>query len=183
MTGAKGNHARDDWFQALRDESLQHMALDRQPHARHAHHLAGITGNCDADFLCADKPFRCLDTAAFAVLDAKAGDFAILDDIDAKTISRACIAPGHSVVPYGATAPLGKATLDWKPVIVKIQERTFGAHLLSRQQLCICAIQQHRIASAAIGIALAVGVDQIQDTALADHCIVIDVLFQPFPQL
>ena len=86
-------------------------------------------------------------------------------------------------MPDGAAAPLGQATLDRKPVIVKIQEGAFGAHLLGIQQLRIRTVQHHGIAPAAIGIALGVGVDQIQNAALADHRVVIDVLFQPFPQL
>ena len=44
-------------------------------------------------------------------------------------------------------------------------------------------MQTHRIAAARIGVALRVGMKEVQHAALADHRVVIDRLLQPFPQL
>jgi MoxR-like ATPase len=49
----------------------------------------------------ADRAARGLDAVAGAVADVDAGDFAILDDVDAAAVGAARIAPGHRVVPGG----------------------------------------------------------------------------------
>ena len=55
--------------------------------------------------------------------------------------------------------------------------------LSRRQHFGIGAVQDHRIAAPDKGIALRIGMDQVQDAALADHRVVVEVLLQPFPEL
>ena len=41
----------------------------------------------------------------------------------------------------------------------------------------------HRIAAARVGIALRIGMIQIQHAALADHRVVVEILLESFPEL
>ena len=52
------------------------------------------------------KPLRGLDALHPAVLDAEAGDLAVLDDVDAAGVGAASIAPGDRVVAGHAAAAL-----------------------------------------------------------------------------
>jgi hypothetical protein len=44
-------------------------------------------------------------------------------------------------------------------------------------------VQAHGIAAARIGVALGVGVKEVEHAALADHGVVVEVLFEAFPEL
>ena len=44
-------------------------------------------------------------------------------------------------------------------------------------------MQAHGVAAAGVGVALDVGMEDVEDAALTDHGVVVDVLFQTFPQL
>jgi hypothetical protein len=66
-----------------------------------------------------------------------------------------------------------------KARIVEIEEGIHGAHLFGVEQFGIDAMQAHGIAAPRIGIALRVGVAEVQHAALADHGVVIEVLLQP----
>ena len=63
------------------------MAFNRQAHAGLGHQAARDTCNRAADFVCTDKAARGFDTQTLAVFDAKAGDFAVLDDIDTAAVA------------------------------------------------------------------------------------------------
>ncbi len=131
----------------------------------------------------ADEALLGLDADDAAVLDAEAGHLAILDDVDAALVGRAGIAPGHRVVPHRAAARLQQPAADRKARIVEIDERHQRAHLLAVEQLGIDAVQPHGVAAPRIGVALRVGVEQVQHAALADHGVVVEVLLEPLPQL
>ena len=83
MPGAKGHHAIDIGLQSFRHESLQHMAFNRQLQARHGRHLRGIARRRKAEFLAADKSPVGLNPHDLALHRLDAGDFAVLDNVDA----------------------------------------------------------------------------------------------------
>ena len=158
------------------------MAFHRQAHMHLVHHAAGRSRHGNADLLRADIAARGFHPQNLAVLGAKAGDFAVLDDIDAAHVGPARIAPCHGVMPHRAAALLRQTALDREAGVVKVQEGIQCAHIFLGQQLRVGAVHDHRVAATGIGVALGVGVEQVQDAALADHRVVVEVLLQPFPQ-
>src|SRR5690606_1270683 len=115
----EGHDRVDQRSDPLRHESLQHMAFDRQPQAGHACNPRGVASNCDADALGLEKSPRSFHPDHTPVLDAKAGDLAVLDDVDAALIRPAREAPGDGVVAHRAAAPLKQAALDGKTRVIK----------------------------------------------------------------
>ena len=89
------------------------------------------------------------------------------------------IAPDHRVVARRAAAPLQQPALDGEAGIVEIEERHHLPHRRRVEQLGIDAVHAHRIAAPRIGVALRVGVIEVEDAALADHRVVVEVLLQP----
>ena len=136
-----------------------------------------------ATFLARICPRVVSTPATRAVLDNETGDLAILHDVDAAVAGAARIAPGDGVVPRGAAALLQQAALNRKARIVEIEEWQHGANLLAIEQIGIDAVQSHRIAAPRVGVALAVGVIQVQHATLADHGVVVQGLLQAFPEL
>ncbi len=67
--------------------------------------------------------------------------------------------------------------------MIEVQIGHHPADLLAIEQFCIDAVHAHCITAPGIGIALAIGMEQIDDTALGHHGIVVEILFQPFPEL
>ena len=170
-------------FETLGHEGLQYVALDRKAHACMRHEPRGRACDAGADLFRADEAARGFDPEACAVLDAEAGDFAILDDVDAALVGGAGIAPGDGVMAHGAAAMLGEAALDRKAGIVDVEKRIACYDLRGGQKIGIGPVQHHGIAAPDEGVALRVGVDQVENPALADHGVVVQVLFQPFPEL
>ena len=105
------------------------MAFNRQPHPGHCRHLPTAPGDHDTDLLGPDRPARGLNTSDFAALDINAGDFAILDQVNAPLIRPARIAPGHCVMPRCARAPLHQPAIDRKARVFEIEIRHQFAHL------------------------------------------------------
>jgi hypothetical protein len=106
MPHAEGDDAGDHRLQPLGDEGLEHVGLDRQAQAGHRRDLAGAAGDRHADLAGGDGAAGGLDPADAAVLDAEAGDLAVLDQIDAAPVGAAGEAPGDRVVARGAGAAL-----------------------------------------------------------------------------
>ena len=73
--------------------------------------------------------------------------------------------------------------MNRKARVVEIEKRQHRAHLRAIEQFRIDAMQPHGVAAAGEGVALRVGVIEIEHAALADHGVVIEVLLQPLPQL
>ena len=71
-----------------------------------------MPGGDDADLAGLDEAHRCLDADHLAALAADAGDFAVLDDVDAACAGGAGEAPGDRVVAGGAAAALQGAAHD-----------------------------------------------------------------------
>ena len=158
------------------------MAFDRQPQSRHRRHLPRPAGHDDADLLGPDRAARGLHPGHRAILDIDAGDLAILQQVDAAHIGAAGKAPGHRIMARGAAARVIQPAIDGKADIVEIEIGGVFAYPLAVQQDGVVALVDHGIAAPGGIIALAVGMEQVDDAALGMHDVVVQRLFQPFPQ-
>ena len=86
-------------------------------------------------------------------------------------------------MPDGAAAGLSEASLDGKTIIGKIEEREMLFDAGGIEQFGIDTVQPHGVAAADIGVALGVGMKEVDDATLADHRIVIEVLLETLPEL
>src|SRR5262249_32617594 len=113
-------------------------------------------GDGKADLKCTYEAADGLDALDAALLDAKAGHLAILDDVDAAFVGGAGIAPHHRVVAHRASARLHKRAANREPRVVEIGERQIFVHLVASQKLGIDAGKAHGIAAPDIGVPLRV---------------------------
>ena len=151
--------------------------------AGHRRDARRIAGDGERHLLRADGPPRGLDADGAAALDLDAGDLAVLDDVDAERVGGAGVAPGDRVVAHRAAAPLQQPALDREARIVEVEHRRQPAHALGVEQLGIDAVEAHGVAAPGIGVALRVGMEEIEHAALADHGVVVELLLQPLPEL
>ena len=86
-------------------------------------------------------------------------------------------------MPGGAAARVKQATIDRKARLLEIEIGQMFAHPLAVQQDRIVALIDHGIAAPHKGIALAVGMKQVYQPALAVHHVIVQLGFQLFPQL
>ena len=84
---------------------------------------------------------------------------------------------------HRATTFLKQTAPDRKAGIVEIEKRHHVPDRGPVQQIGINPVKPHGIAAPRVGIALSIGVKQVQDTALGDHGVEIEVLLQPLPEL
>ena len=78
-------------------------------------------------------------------------------------------------MPHSPAAPLQQTAVDREAGVVEIEERHHFAHRLLVQKLGVDAVQTHGVAASREGIALTVGVIEIEHAALADHGVVVEV--------
>ena len=143
-----------------------------------------MAGDGHADLLRPDRAARGFHADDGAARIAhEAGQFAILNDVDAAIGRAARITPDHCVVPRGAAAALQQPAHDRKPRMIIIEKGRQLAHRRAVEQLGIDAMQPHRIAAPGEGVALRVGVIEVEDAALADHRVIVEVLLEALPQL
>ena len=83
----------------------------------------------------------------------------------------------------GTASLVIEAAVNREPGLVKIQIGQNLANACRVQQDRVIALPDHRVAAARKGVALAVGMYKIDDAALRVHDVVVQVLFQAFPQL
>ena len=86
-------------------------------------------------------------------------------------------------MPGRPAPPLQQPAIDRKPRVIDVDQGTEGTDLLAVQDLGIDSAQHHGVPTPGRRITRAIGMEQVQDPALADHRVVIQVLLQPFPQL
>ena len=79
MPHTKADHMVDAGFKTFGDESLQHMAFNRQAHARHRGDLAAAPGHHNAHLFGPNGPARGLHALHHPTLDINSGHFAVLD--------------------------------------------------------------------------------------------------------
>src|SRR3546814_17322054 len=75
-----------------------------------------------------------------------------------------------------AAARLQQATEDREPGgFREVQIRVQAAHAVAVEQLGVDAVQPHGVAAPGIGVHLSVGMGEVEDAALAEHDIVVQV--------
>jgi len=70
-----------------------------------------------------------------------------------------------------------------KPGTIEIEKGIQFSHAIPIEKFGIDPVNPHRVAAPGIGVALAVGMIQVQNAALADHRVVVKVLLQSLPKL
>src|SRR3984957_9167601 len=142
-----------------------------------------MAGDRDTDRFSANFAQIRLDADARAILHDEARRLAILDDVDAKPVGGARITPGDSVVPSGSSALLPDATVRQIAGIERLgHERQPFTDLLRTPELRIDAIEPHRIGESRGHLELSWRMRKIEDTALAQHDVKIEVARQAFIQ-
>ena len=86
-------------------------------------------------------------------------------------------------MPGRAAAALQQPAVDRESRIVEIEIGQHRPDLLGAEQFGIDSGEPHRIAAPGEGVALGVGMVEVQDAALADHGVVVQILLQPLPEL
>ena len=161
------------------------MALDRQAQAGHRRDPRRAAGHRHADLAGADLAARGLDAGHLAVgVAGKAGDFAVLDDVDAERARP----HGHSPRPRRHAAPCRRAAAAARPgsgkrALSKFRNGIIFLTAASVEQFGVDAVDAHGVAAPRIGVALGVGMVEVDDAALADHRVVVEVLLHALPQL
>ena len=84
----------------------------------------------------------------------------------------------RTVPPRGCRSP----PLDRKARVVEIEKRKQCAHLFAVEQFGVDAVQSHRIAAPRVGVALGVGMVEVQHAALRHHGVEIKFLLQSLPE-
>src|SRR4051812_4895600 len=82
-----------------------------------------------------------------------------------------------------AAAPLQEPAHDREAAVLEIEERQHFAHCRAIEQLRIDAADAHGIAAPRERVALRIRVIEIEDAALRDHRVEIEVLLEAFPEL
>ena len=160
------------------------MALDRHADAGHARQNRRMAGGHAADALGADIAPARLQPLDAAVADIEAGHLAVLDDVDAELARRAGKSPGHGVVARDAGARLKARAEDRiAPVGRDIDQGNAPFHLLSVEHERIDAVEVVGVDPALDVAHVLQRVAQIEDAALAEHDVEVQVMGQPLPEL
>ena len=186
MPGAEGDDAgRSAASAPSDDEGLQHVALDRQPQARHRGDARGVAGDRHADLAGADRrraSSRRRSTRPPRSRMPVTSQFWMMST--PRALGAARIAPGDRVVARRAAAPLQQPALDREARIVEIEERQPARARCSRSSSSASTpCSRMALPRRAIGVALRVGMVEVQHAALADHGVVVELLLEPFPEL
>ena len=130
------------------------------------------------------KPRRGLDADGATGFDADAGDLAILQDVDARADRRRVRSPRppHRGAPCRRAVAAGRPWIG-KRALSKSRNGTSARTASRSSSSASTPFSRIALPRRAEGVALGVGMEQVQHAALADHGVVVDVLLQPFPQL
>ena len=154
-------------------------------HSRHRPKPGGAARNCQADLTGCDPAtggFNRRDPVAFA---SDAGDFTVLDDVDAQLIRGPGIAPDHRIMAGGSGAFVhcGPHDRETRRGII-IQMRHCFFEPLQTPDFCIgIAGAPHDIVVARRRIHRAGAMEQGDMRALAEHHVVVQLMAQLLPEL
>ena len=138
----------------------------------------------DADLLRGDGALGGLHPGHPAAVHVDAGDFAVLDDVDAARVRRTRVAPGDGIVACIAAPPLQGAAHDRVARPGRgVEDRAERLDLLRRKELGIHSIEPVGVDPPRRLLQIVDVVDQVQHAPLAEHQVVVQLLRQPFPQL
>ena len=184
VDGVGHDDGRVDRFEQLRHQRLQGMALERQADPGHRGHHGRMARGDDRDPPGGDRPARGLDAGDATVLHGDAGDLAVLDQVDAEGVRGPRIAPRDVVVLGDAAARLvGRAEDRVANVGRHVDDRTQALDVLGLEPLGVDAVEPVRVdpPHALADVVQVVG--QVDDAALAEQQVVVELLGQPFPEL
>ena len=119
-----------------------------------------------------------------AVLDPDARHFAVLDDVDAAAVGAARIAPGHRIMAHRAAAPLQEAALDRESAHCRNRGTGYISRTASRSSSS-ASTPSMRMALPRRAKASRCGSvwTEVEDAALRDHGVEVEVLLEALPQL
>ena len=183
MPRPEGHHVVDEGLQPLGDEGLQHVALDRKPQPQHRGGDRGMPGRRQRQLPAADRAAGGLKLHRALALAPDAGHLAMGDHVDAAGRGGARKPPGDSIVAHRAAATLHQPALDRKPRRVEIEHRQHLAQGRHVEDLGVHPVQAHGVAPPPVGVALAVGVEQVDHAPLRDHGVEVQLPLEPLPQL
>ena len=184
MDRVERDHVVEDRLDGFGYESLQEMGFDGQPKAGHFGHVTRVAGDCEGYFPGVDLSARCFDADDRSAVPQVVRHLAVLDDVNAKSVGSASIAPCHRVVPYRAGALLPEPSKDRKPCAVGIiQNRHLAPHFLPRQKLRIDAIQSHDVAAPRRTVHLRGGMAQVDLATRGVHDVEVQILAEALPKL
>ena len=155
--------------------------MGRSKPAGHSGEDAAVAGDDGSHALAGDEAARGLDALDASAFDGKAGDLAILNNVDAERAGGAREAPGDRIVACGASPSLQQSAGNGV-VAVEIDEGDDIFHLLGRQELGIDPVQVVCVAAAPDLVHLVLAVGQEHQTALREHQIEVELLAEPLPQ-
>ena len=183
MHQARHQHGMKDRLDRLRYQRLQRIALDRQFHARHAHHHTAMPCRHHADTAGGDMTKRGIHAGDAAAFTLQSGDRAVLDDVYAEFARGARVAPRDRIMPRIAAALLDDAAQHRITAIrARIQQRRPALHFARRQQLAIDAVQMHGACAPFHFVQFVACKREIDHPALTEHGVEIELLAQSFPQ-
>ena len=163
------------------------MAFDRQPvDAGELHDAARCEpATATATFLARISPRVVGDADDAVAVAQEAGHLAILDDVDAAPVGAARIAPGHRIVAGRAGARLQQAADDRKARRAGDVEAGHQPGDLVRRTAARRRRRRWRMALPRRDIVVELGrrMREIEDAALREHDVVVEIVGEVLPQL
>ena len=180
-----GHHdVRVDRFEQLRHQRLQGMALEREADPRHRGNHGRMARSDDRHPPGGDRPAYGFDADRATVRHGDAGDLAVLDQVHPEGVRRARVAP-RDVVVLGDAAPrlVGRAEDRVADIRRHVDDRIQALDVLGPKPLGVDAVQPVRVdpPHALADVVQVVG--QVDDAALAEQQVVVELLGQPLPEL
>ena len=138
----------------------------------------------EADLLRRDGAAGCLETPNTAVRDLDPGHFAVLHDVHAARIGGARKSPGDGVMARDPAAPLERRTENRvSHVVGNIDDRNFRFYPRRVEDFRIDPIQANRPHPPGHLLEVVFVVREIQDAALAEHDVEVQLSAEPFVEL
>ncbi len=185
MSGAEGHDGVQHRLERFRHEGLQHVAFDRQiVDAGKFHDAPGGSGDGDRDLFRPDLAAAGGDTGHRLAFAQKAGDLAMLDDVDAAPVGGARISPRDGVMAGGAGARLQQPADDGK---TRRSRHVEARHqpldvLWPDDQFGVDTFVAHGVAAPGEIVELRRRMGQVDDPALGEHHIVVELVREVLPQ-
>jgi hypothetical protein len=172
------------WIGSYSSEGLQGMGLDRQPEAGLIGEHAAVPGRGQADRARVDAAPRGLDPDHPAAVLDEAGHLAVLDDVDAHRVTGPGERPGHVVVLGDARAWLERPAEDRVAHLGgDVDDRADLGHLVRLEPLGVHPVEAVGVDPPGRLADVLQGVGEVEDAALAEQEVVVQLGRQPLPLL
>ena len=173
------DHAVDDWLDRLRYKRLQALALNGHAHSRHVHDGGDVARRDHPDLPCTDGATRGFEAGHLSTVAVDAGDFTVLNDVDAQRVRTARITPGHRIVTGRAAARLVIGAEDRVAAVgIVVDDRHDLFYFFRRDHAAVEAGQPVGVGGALEGAELVLRLTQHDNAARTEHHIVVQLLRQ-----